>query len=98
MDYAQLCNEPAVLEKCQEIATNATWGIKLGRLKVIDWHLTGPMFQFAICHFFLKLKYNSPIGGLLYTTRYPPKRKLRKQLRNSKPNENKDGRFVFILT
>ena len=34
MDYAQLCNEPAVLEKCEEIATNATWGIKLGRLKV----------------------------------------------------------------
>jgi len=34
MDYAQLSNEPALLEKCQEIATNATWGIKLGRLKV----------------------------------------------------------------
>ena len=34
MDYAQLCNEPAVLQKCQEIFTNATWGIKLGRLKV----------------------------------------------------------------
>ncbi|XP_078352521.1 kinetochore-associated protein 1-like isoform X2 [Oculina patagonica] len=34
MDYAQLCNEPAVLQKCQEIATNATWGIKLGRLKM----------------------------------------------------------------
>ncbi|KAJ7374444.1 Kinetochore-associated protein 1 [Desmophyllum pertusum] len=34
MDYAQLCNEPAVLDKCQEIASNATWGIKLGRLKM----------------------------------------------------------------
>lgn len=34
IDYAQLCNEPAVLEKCQEIATNASWGVKLGRLKV----------------------------------------------------------------
>lgn len=34
IDYAQLSNEPAVLEKCQEIATNATWGIKLGRLKM----------------------------------------------------------------
>lgn len=34
MDYAQLCNEPAVLQKCQEIFTNATWGIKLGRLKM----------------------------------------------------------------
>ena len=36
MDYAQLSNEPTLLEKCQEIATNATWGIKLGRLKVND--------------------------------------------------------------
>ena len=48
MDYAQLCNEPVVLEKCQEIATNATWGIKLGRLKVIDSYLTRSVFQF--CH------------------------------------------------
>lgn len=34
IDYAHLCNEPALLEKCKEIATNASWGIKLGRLKV----------------------------------------------------------------
>ena len=41
MDYAQLCNEPTLLEKCQEIATNATWGIKLGRLKVNNgWSLS----------------------------------------------------------
>ncbi|XP_068682913.1 kinetochore-associated protein 1-like isoform X1 [Montipora foliosa] len=34
IDYAQLCNEPALLDKCQDIATNATWGIRLGRLKM----------------------------------------------------------------
>ena len=34
IDYAKLCSKPDLLEKCQEIAINATWGIKLGVLKV----------------------------------------------------------------
>ena len=51
MDYAQLSNEPTLLEKCQEIATNATWGIKLGRLKVNDGLRFSPERNGAsICH------------------------------------------------
>ena len=34
IDYAKLCGKPDLLEKCEEIAINATWGIKLGVLKV----------------------------------------------------------------
>ncbi|XP_074632538.1 kinetochore-associated protein 1-like [Acropora palmata] len=34
IDYAKLCSKPDLLEKCQEIAINATWGIKLGVLKM----------------------------------------------------------------
>ena len=34
IDYAKLCSKPDLLEKCEEIAINATWGIKLGVLKV----------------------------------------------------------------
>ena len=54
MDYAQLCNEPALLQKCQEIATNATWGIKLGRLKVDNFSLvlSPEGICTSICHFF----------------------------------------------